>query len=108
MLHFLLATLTGILLYTASGFVVFYFGSKPTERELDRRDSLMCALVLAITATITAFLGAFYGPALTFFLVVSMLVRVYDCGLWSSIFMTVAAQLFPFGLFMLWRTLTGG
>jgi hypothetical protein len=107
-MHILLSFLTTFLIYSVSGFVVFYFGSKPTERELDRREALMSALVLGVTATATAFLGTFYGPALTFFLVVSMLARVYDCGLWSSIFMTVAAQLFPFGLFMLWRTVMGG
>lgn len=107
-MHILLSFLTTSLIYSASGFVVFYFGSKPTERELDRREALMSALVLGVTATVTAFLGPLYSPALTFFLVVSMLVRVYDCGLWSSIFMTVAAQLFPLGLFMLWRAIMGG
>lgn len=108
MLHFLLTTLTGIFVYTASGFVVFYFGSKPTERELDRREALMSALVLAITATVTAFLGPLYGPALTFFLVASMLVKVYDCGVAGSLLMTIGAMLFPFAFAAMLRSCMGG
>lgn len=104
----ILISLIMVLIYTVSGYVVFYFGSKPTERELDKREAIMCALALAITATATAFLGPLNSYGLTFFLIVSMLVRVYDCGVWSSIFMTVAAQFLPFGLFLLWRTVTGG
>lgn len=97
MLHFLLSFLTTCLIYSASGFVIFYFGSKPTEQELSRRDALMCALVLGITFAATLILGL-YGLALTFFFVTSMLVKVYDCGLWSSIFMTVGAMLLPIAI----------
>ncbi len=107
MLHFLLVTLMGILIYSASGFVVFYFGSKPTERELDRREALMSALVLGIIVTFTSFLGL-YGIGLTFFFVASMLVKIYDCGLWSSIFMTVGAMLLPIAFFMGLQFCIGG
>lgn len=97
-MHTLLSYFGMFIFYSVCGFPVFYFGSKPTERELDRREALMSALVLAITAIATSILGPLYGTALTFFLVVSMLIRVYDCGLLSSLFMTIGAQLLPFAL----------
>jgi len=107
-MHILLSFLTTIFIYAVSGFVVFYFGSKPSDRELDRREAIMSGLVLGIAATATAFLGTFYGSALTFFLVVSMLVKVYDCGLVSSFLMTIGAMLLPIAFFMGLRACMGG
>ena len=106
-MHILVSFLTTVLIYSASGFVVFYFGSKPTERELDRREALMSALVLGITLGATSFLGL-YGIGLTFFFVASMLVKIYDCGLWSSIFMTVGAMLLPIAIIVGLRFCIGG
>jgi hypothetical protein len=106
-MHILVSFLTTFLVYSASGFVVFYFGSKPTDRELDRRDALMCALVLGIIMSVTSFLGG-YGLWLTFFFVVSMLVKVYDCGVWSSIFMTAGAMFLPFAFIVVLRSWIGG
>ena len=91
--------LTMFSVYAVSGFLVFYFGSNPTEQELGRREAITCALVLGLTATVTSFLGL-TGLLLTFFLVVSVLVKLYDCGLANSFLMTAGALLLP-GLFFL-------
>lgn len=89
--------------FAGFGFPVFYFGSKPTERELDRREALMSALVLGLIASLTWFLGM-SGLGLTFFFVVSALVKIYDCGLANSLLMTAAAMLLAIGFFLLLRS----
>lgn len=103
MLSLLLIWFLLFAVFTAFGFAVFYFGSKPTERELDRREALMSALVLGLTASLTWFLGL-SGLGLTFFFVVSALVKVYDCGLANSILMTAVAMLLAVGLFVALRS----
>lgn len=99
--------LTMFSVYAVSGFLVFYFGSKPTERELERREAIMCALVLGITATVTSFLGL-TGLLLTFFLVVSVLVKLYDCELANSFLMTAGGLLLPALFFLGLHAIVGG
>jgi|GEM_PF-2505413 len=88
---------TGLILffvYSVTGFCVYFFASKWMERELTRREALMCALALGVTIAVTSFLGS-YGLILTLFLLVSMLVKIYDCKVLSSILMTIVALLIP-------------
>lgn len=99
--------LTMFSVYAVSGFLVFYFGSKPTERELERREAIMCALVLGVTATVASFLGL-TGLLLTFFLVVSVLVKLYDCGVANSILMTAGSLLLPVLFFLALRSCVAG
>lgn len=101
----LIATMVSV--YAVSGFVVFYFGSKPTERVLDKREAIMGGLVLGLTATVTSFFGL-VGLFLTFFVVVSLLVKLYDCGLANSFLMTAGALFLPVLFFVGLRSCMAG
>jgi hypothetical protein len=80
---------------------------KPTEQELGRREAITCALILGITATVTSFLGL-TGLLLTFFLVVSVLVKLYDCELANSFLMTAGSLLLPVLFFLALRFCVAG
>lgn len=90
----ILGLLLAFIIFFASGFCVFYFGSKLTDHPLETKEAVMSALALGIVAIATSFLS-FYGIVLTIFLLASLLTKVYDCGILSSIFMSFLAYLLP-------------
>lgn len=88
------------LLYSAFGFGIFFFGSKLSERPLEVKEAVMAALGFSIVSILTSFLGG-TGVVLTLFFTVSLLVKVYDCGLVAGFLLTIGAMLTPAALLLL-------
>ncbi len=91
---FIVKLLVPFLIFSASGFTVFFLGSKLAEQELTARDALNAALIMGAIMGLSSSLGIF-GLGITLMVTVGLLATHYEMGVFTSILLTLCACFLP-------------